>query len=402
VKAEEASNLVPEEEVYTRLEDLQASLCAQGLDAALIMHNPDLFYYAGTVQDACLWVPREGAAVLIVRKHVEKARRDSPLSEIVPIKSVKQLPDIVAGLLSESAPRIGMEFDVVPVAVYRQWRSALPQARFEDVSTMIWAQRAVKSSSEIEAIRRAGDIVTSTFMEVPALYEKGMNELELSALLVMTMRKKGHHGFIRTRGWRSEVYVGGTVSSGSSSSTPWPFDGPVAIRSVYPAITTLNSRRTIGKNEPVLIDMLGGFNGYHYDFSRTYVRGRLDDKFIRAHESARRIRDVLVRGMRPGAEPEALYLEALAMAEEAGLADAFMNHGSNKVRFVGHGIGLELDEGPVLAKKIREPLREGNVIALEPKFIFPGEGGVGLEDTVLVTKEGGEILVPCPSEIIAL
>ncbi|MHC4943635.1 MAG: M24 family metallopeptidase [Planctomycetota bacterium] len=400
--AEEVLNLVPREEIFTRLKGFQHSLSEEGLDAALIMHNPDLFYYAGTVQDAYLWIPREGAAALVVRKHAEKARCDSPISEIIPIKSVKQLPEIIEGLLPRKNPCIGMEFDVVPVAVLRQWQNAVPGARFEDISSLVWKQRAVKSRFEVEAIRRAGEIVTSTFMEAPDLYEPGMTEQELSALLVQTMRIKGHHGYIRTRGWRSEVYVGGTVSSGASSSTPWPFDGPVAIRSVYPAVTTLNSRRIIAENEPVLIDMLGGFNGYHYDFSRTYVRGRLDDKFIRAHDAAVRIRDALVREMRPGAEPGDLYEQALSMAEDAGFSDAFMNHGMNKVRFVGHGIGLELDEGPVLAKNIGEPLMEGNVIALEPKFIFPGEGGVGVEDTVRVTREGGEILVPCPSEIIAL
>lgn len=387
-----------------RIRAFQETLAEKGLDGAVLLHNPNMFYFAGTVQDAFLWIPREGEAALRVRKHIEKARHDSPITDIQSYKSLKQLPELMKPLLAQAGPRprIGMEFEVVPVADWRMWRQMIPDAEIDDVSRDISAQRRVKSSHEIASIRAAGEIVVNTICEAAEHYTPGMTELELSACLVHRMRNRGHHGYIRTRGWRSEIYVGGTVSAGTSSSVPWPFDGPVAIMSRYPGINTLNSTNIIRENDPVLIDMLGGFNGYHYDFSRTFVHGRLSDELMRAHALAVKIRDSVVAAMRPGAIPEELYELALNLAREADLAHAFMNHDRNQVKFVGHGIGLELDEGPVVARKFKQPLVEGNVIALEPKFVLPGVGGVGLEDTIAVTRDGAEILVPCPTDVYKL
>jgi Xaa-Pro aminopeptidase len=392
----------PTAEIDARIRGLQEALRRDDFYGAVLLHNPNLFYYAGTVQDGFLWVPAEGEPLLVVRKHVDKARRETPLRRWLHIKSMKQVEDVFREPDPPDGARLGMEFDVVPVTTWRKWRTWVPGVAFEDISSLPLKQRAVKSAFELDLLRRAGGIVASTVPRAAEWFEPGMTEQALSARLVHEMRLLGHHGFIRTRNWRSEIYVGGTVSCGTSSGVPWPFDGPVAMQSRFPAITSLNSTRVIKPNQPVLIDMLGAFNGYHYDFSRTFVQGRLDPVLVRAHDTAVRIRDALVKAMRPGALPEDLYLTALSMADEAGFADGFMNYGMNQVRFVGHGIGLELDEGLVLARRFREPLAAGNVIALEPKFIFPALGGVGVEDTVLVTERGGEILAPCPARIYPL
>jgi len=393
---------IPAQEIQQRIDSLQRDLRGEKFDAALIMHNANLFYYTGSVQNAFLWVPAEGDPTLIVKKNVDKARFDSSLRQIVPVKSLRQIPAILRGLCPAAAPRLGMEGDVVPFNTWQSWQETLPGAEWDDVSGIIWKQRTVKSSFEVDAIRAAGRIVTEAFMEAPRLYQPGMTENELSALLVYTMRCRGHHGFIRTRGWRSEVYVGGAVSGGPSSSFPWPFDGPVAVFSQYTGITTINSPRPVPANEPILIDMLGGYNGYHYDFARTFVRGELAPELIEAHQATIEIRNAILQAMLPGAVPADIYALALDMAEKAGFSKAFMSSGSNKVRFAGHGIGLELDEGPVLAAGFTEPLQAGNVIALEPKIIFEGRGGVGLEDTVMVTEQGGEVLMPAQEGIIQL
>jgi len=393
---------VPKAEVYARIEVLQENLRKEGFDGAVILHNPDLFYYTGTVQDAYLWMPVEGAPTLVVRKSIDRARFDSPLDNLLPIKSPKQLPNVFAELIPKGKPKLGIEFDVVPVSTMRFWQGMFSRVEWEDVSGIIWRQRAVKSTFEIESIRAAGRMVTSTVLEAPSIYRPGMGEQELSALMVQRMRMKGHHGTIRTRNWRSEIYVGGTVSAGISADSPWPFDGPVAQFSRYSGISSLNSDRGIEKDQPVLIDMLGGYNGYLYDFSRTFVYGRLETRVKKAYAATRDIRDAVIGEMKTGARPKDLFELAVSLAGKAGIAEAFMNHGANKVRFIGHGIGLELDEGPVIAKAFEEPLVAGNVVALEPKAVFPGVGGVGVEDTVLVTDQGGEILCPCEADIFSL
>jgi len=403
--------LLPGIESERRIAKFQEMLAREECDGAVILHNVDLFYYTGTVQDSFLWLPASGEPVLVVRKHIEKARAESPLERIVAIKSVKQIPDVIAKLDLPARPRIGFEADVMPVSTWNEWRRMIPDAAWEDVSALIWRQRSVKSELERSWLRKAGRIVTESFEAIPSFFEPGMTEIELSTLIAREMRLRGHHGFIRTRGWRSEIFIEGSVTGALTAGTPWSFDGPVPVHSCYPAIGVLNSRRVIEPGRTLLVDIVGGYNGYLNDHARTYVPGRVEDlpdDLRRAHDTAVLIRDRLLEAMKPGAIPADLYAMAVGLAEEAGFAHGFMNHGKNQVRFVGHGIGLELDEGPVVAKRFTEPLEEGNVISLEPKFVFPpndpaskegGVGGVGVEDSVVVTPEGGEILVPAPSGI---
>ena len=393
---------VPEPEIRSRLKRLRARLPEEALDGVILLGNANLLYYAGTVQDAVLVVPAEGEPCLLVRKHLEKARSDSPIPRIEPMRSFREIPDRAKAWNLPAAPRLGMEFDRVPVSVYRRWRELLPAAAWKNASGFLADLRTVKSDYEIAAIREAGGMVVSAVRSAPEHYRTGMTELELSTLLARKMRLAGHPGHIRTRSWRSEVFMGGAVSSGTSPSTPWPFDGPVAVYSPFASSNTLSGRRVIGEDTPVVVDMLGIYDGYIYDFTRTFRRGRLDPRLAEAHELAVAIRDRLTAAMKPGNLPEDLYAEAFAMAEDAGLGAHFMNHGLNQVRFVGHGLGLELDETPVIARRFTEPLRAGQVIALEPKFVFPDLGGVGVEDTILVTDEGGEILCPAPTEIVPL
>ncbi|MFH2002978.1 MAG: aminopeptidase P family N-terminal domain-containing protein, partial [Planctomycetota bacterium] len=153
-----------------RISTFQASLSEKCLDGALILHNPNMFYYSGTVQNAFLWIPSQGKAALRVRKHLDKAIQDSPLDDIQPFKSLKQIPELMKTLISSSQSRIGMEFDVVPVTEWRMWQEMLPRSEFVDISSVISSQRSVKDCIEIESIRAAGNIVVSTFMEVADLY----------------------------------------------------------------------------------------------------------------------------------------------------------------------------------------------------------------------------------------
>jgi len=159
-----------------------------------------------------------------------------------------------------------------------------------------------------------------------------------------------------------------------------------------PAMPQGSSPRAIRRNEPIMVDYSVGINGYLGDQSRTYVIGTLPDPLRKAHDCSLRILKRFARSARPGVPCRTIYEEAADEAERAGLAHCFMGHGSNQVRFVGHGIGLEVDELPILAPRFDLPLEPGMVLAVEPKFVLPGQGLVGLEDDYLVTSDGVERL----------
>jgi Xaa-Pro dipeptidase len=178
--------------------------------------------------------------------------------------------------------------------------------------------------------------------------------------------------------------------------------GPHGPKGNTPAMAQGASFRRIGKNEPIGIDYGVGINGYLADQFRTFVIGDLPGELMRAHDCSVEVHYLFVKEAKPGVSCSDLYRLALKKAEKTGLGEHFMGYGEGKVRFVGHGLGLEIDEYPILAPRFNQRLEPGMVIALEPKFVFPGKGVVGLEDDYLVTATGIERLTLTDQTVIKL
>jgi Xaa-Pro aminopeptidase len=231
-----------------------------------------------------------------------------------------------------------------------------------------------------------------------ASLKEGMTELELISVIEKSMRSQGHIGLMRMRGYNQEIMTG-VVSAGDAAAEPTYFDGPAGGRGLSPAAPQSVSTRPIGRNEPILIDIGCCVDGYTIDQTRTAVIGELPSELQVAYDCAESIVRSIEMYLRPGATPEQLYAHALEMAKVAGLSDHFMGFGRDQVKFLGHGIGLEIDEWPVLARGFNAPLEEGMTLAIEPKFTFPGLGVVGLENTYLITESGCMALTLSPESI---
>jgi Xaa-Pro aminopeptidase len=162
------------------------------------------------------------------------------------------------------------------------------------------------------------------------------------------------------------------------------------------------SAKQIVRNEPILIDYTGVFNGYILDMTRIFVIGDLAPELQHAFDTALAIQEKVAAALRPGAICADIFELAAQMAEDAGLGERFMGAPGEQARFVGHGVGLELDEMPVLAKGFNLPLQLNQTIAVEPKFVFPGSGVVGIENTFVVGQEGGIRLTCLGDELIKL
>jgi Xaa-Pro aminopeptidase len=297
--------------------------------------------------------------------------------------------------------RVGTTLDVVPAATLDFWRRQLPVAEWVDVSGALRAQRSVKSPAEIAVQREGGRRLSAVLGEVPAFLAPGMREIDLSAEIEHRLRRAGNEGSPRLRTYNAELFVGLAVA-GEGAAVPGFFDGPVAGSGLHAAYPLGASVRPIGRDEPVLVDFTAVFGGYVVDMTRMAVCGTLAPDLARALAVARAIQAEVAGKLRPGVVPEDLWARALAVAGEAGLGDHFMGPPGDQARFVGHGVGLELDEPPVLAPGSRIPLRAGQTVAVEPKFVFPGRGAVGIENTWLVTESGGERLTPLPDELMAV
>ncbi len=387
----------PAAELAGRIVGLQAGLAVLGLDAALLQQNADLFYFAGTVQQSYLYVPAEGEATLFVRKVGERARLESALGAIVDLPSPKDLPRLIAGRHGGLPSRIGLELDVLPVARFRRLETQFPEAAFADVGRAIVRQRAVKSPWEIERIRASAAVADEVSRLIPGLLEEGLTEVEFAGRVEAEARRLGHEGFIRMRGFNQEMFYG-QLLTGVSGCVPSYLDTPLAGTGLSPSVAQGASFRRIGRGEPVVFDFVPVRDGYMADFTRMYSLGPLGAELMRAYDAALRVQEAATAAARPGVTCRAVWEAALAAAEGAGLAGNFMGHGAGQVPYVGHGIGIELDELPVLTGSGLE-LEPGMVFALEPKFVLPGHGAVGIENTWLVTAGGVERLTRAPDVV---
>lgn len=389
--------MVPAHEIEARIPRFQAALREAGLDGALVVQETDLVYLAGTGQSAHLVVPAEGEAALFVRKTLARAREESSLERVEPLRSLRELPAALASCGVERG-RLGLELDVLPAAAYLGYAHRLDEFELGDCSGPLRRVRALKSDWELEQIRAAAEMLSHLPEWMARHARVGMTELELAAEIERELRIAGHQGPIRFRSFNNELFYG-SVLAGPSGAVPGSTETPIVGPGPNVAVSKGAGHRPIGAGEPILVDLAGAWEGYLADQTRSFSLGPLSSRFTDAYDAARVILAGVAADARPGVTGAALYDRAL---ELAGDAEGFMGAGHERVTFVGHGFGLEIDELPLLAQGWEEPLHERMVFALEPKFVFPGEGAVGIENSYLVTADGAEPLTYAPEELLEL
>lgn len=381
-------------EIEMRIGRLQGLLRSKDIGAALIVQRVDLVYYSGTGQNAHLVVPAEGKPTLMVKKSYDRAKQESPLENVVPLKSFKDLAGYLAGDFA-----VGMELDVLPVSLFERYRSILPGRDIVDLSGLIRQARAVKSEFEIAQLRQAAKIMDSVMLSLPGILKQGISEVALCGALEAVARAGGSQGRVRMRAFNQEMYFA-HVFSGPNAAVPSFFDGPTGGLGLGAAFPQGPSTDPIVPGAPIVLDITIPYNGYIVDQTRIASLGTLDPFFRDAYHTALEIQELLISQAKPGVLAEELYENALACARQAGLEQHFMGFGADRAAFIGHGVGLELDELPVLAKGMKVPLEAGMVVALEPKFVFPGKGVIGIENTFVVTGNGLERISYSNEEIV--
>lgn len=385
--------IVPAAEVEARLAAFQAALTSAGLAGALVVQATDLYYLTGTVQDAHLLVPAAGAPVLLVRRTLERARAESPLAAIEPLGSLRELPAALREI-GVGEGQLGLELDVLPAARFLDYRARLPAHELVDCSPILRRLRAVKSPWELARIREAAATLAGVGDCVAEVLREGMTEVELAAAVESWLRRRGHQGVLRMRAFNGEIHYG-TITAGPTAAEPGATDTPLVGLGVGPAVAKGASRRPIGRGEPVLVDLVGVSAGYLADQTRTFSLGPVGPRFREAYGRAVEIMRAVAGAARPGVTGSELH--ALSVELAGDLRGAFAS--AARISFVAHGFGLEIDEPPFLARGYDEPLVEGMVFALEPKFFFPGEGAVGVENSYAVTAGGVEQLTTAPEEL---
>lgn len=372
----------------------------------LVFSRLAIYYFAGTTAPGVLWIPREGEAVLLSRRGVERARLESPLSRIRPYRSFRELPSLLAGEGVPLAETVAAETGGISWALGRLLEEHLVGTVILPGDRAIARTRAVKSPWELERLRTAGEAHHHCLTrDLPPLLRAGLTEREIALLVWRVFFEAGHQGLLRMENYGEEVFLG-HVAAGESANHPSVFNGPVGLLGAHPATPHMGSAaKRWERGEPLVCDTGFVLEGYHTDKTQVFWPGRRDELPARAtaaHDFCVGVQRWLAERLRPGSVPSELARHCFRWAEEEGWSEGFMALGANKVGFLGHGIGLAIDEQPVIAKGFDDPLEEGMTLALEPKMGIPGFGMVGVENVFEVTPEGGRCLTGDRYDIICL
>jgi Xaa-Pro aminopeptidase len=357
-------------------------------EIALIFTKIHLYYFTGTMQDGMLVIPRNNDAVFWVRQSYERAREESRFPDIRKMNSYRDAAREMGAL----PKTVYLETVFVSIALFQRLQKYFPFTSVKALDEPVAKVRSVKSTYELSLMEHAGKVHRHVLEDcVPGLLVEGIDEVSLANDLYSLMVREGHQGIIRF-GMFNEMLLG-QIGFGTSSIAPTCVNTPGGITGMYPAVPLMGCReKKLSSGDLVVIDIGCGYKGYQTDKTMTYMFGKsLPEEAIRVHEQCVRIQNDVAARLRPGAIPSEIYTTIME-GQSPEFLQNFMGFGPHRVKFIGHGIGLWIDETPVIAKGFDEPLQEGMVFAIEPKKGIQDVGLVGIENTFVVTRQGGRCI----------
>lgn len=388
------------QEIEERIKRLYDTIQEQNQewDAAAVVGRVNQFYLTGTMQDGLFLLKRDGSYAHFVRKSYARAQDEC----LVPLYPMNSYRDIIR-FLDSKADKLYIDKDVATITVMERVQKAFGTEMFLPLDRILQQTRAVKSEHELELIRHSGKLHAKLLNEVvPSLLREGMDEASLTARIYPEMIALGYHGVSRFAMYQTEMIVG-QIAFGENSIYPTSFDGPGGMKGMSAAVPIIGDReRKLRCGDIVFVDIGFGFGGYHSDRTQIYMfREEPTKELRRLHRRCLDIERRAAAMLKPGVLASDVYRDTV-LQEDAEFLENFMGVGKDAVRFLGHGVGACIDEYPVLAPGFDVPLQKNMVLALEPKKSLPGIGIVGVEDTYIVTENGGECITGGEKDIIVV
>lgn len=388
---EQLLDITPESELLARIHTLKTHMEGAGVQAILLTHKPDIYYFSGTAQDCYLYVCLDRDPLLFVKRYLPRANLESSIKDILPIRSVKEIPLKILDAHQKLPSTLGLAFDVVPVREYQFYKGLFKGTHFVDGTPLVEACRQIKSMYEIQQMEAVAQVSKMTFDFMAQTLAPGISEMEFCGQVEAFSRRCGHTGKLQMRHYRSEGFSF-HLMSGKSGGLAGGLDSPVCGTGSCTAYPFGAGPKLICENEPVLIDLGTMVRGYHIDESRMFVLGKMEPIAMAASLAAMEILNFIQEAMIPGAVIGDVFDTSVRAAHKMGYELEYLGLPHLKSRFVGHGIGLELVENPILAKGRSTRLAPGMVFAVEPKFIFKDRFAAGIESVILVTETGSRFL----------
>lgn len=389
---------IEEQELRLRWDKARKIMTQAGAESMIISDNTSLCYLAGRIFSGVVYIAADADPIFFVRRPVGLSG-----DNVAYIRKVEQIPEILAQRGYLQPKNIALEGDTATYNDYSRLAKIFklePQNILPTATQIIRKARSRKTAFEIEQVRYSGVMHSKLYDLIPSIFRVGMRDIELSAELEYHARKLGSLGNMRIFGSTMEP-LAGSILVGDNADTPSPYDFALGGEGLDGSLPVGCNGTIIEGNMAIMVDQGGTFSRYMTDMTRVYSVGKLPEIAHRAHQLSIDMHEMLIRRAKVGVATAEIYNEALDMAQKASLAEYFMGH-SQQAGFVGHGVGLEVNEMPVLAPRSREIFEQGNIIALEPKFVIPNVGAVGIENTYVITDSGIEKLTLHEESIIKL
>jgi Xaa-Pro aminopeptidase len=388
--------LLPMEEFRLRCNRVMSLMNEAGIDYAIIRDNANLYYLTGRVFRGYIYLSAKASDCMFGVKAPNNLQGESVVMFRKPAEFIEQV------IAKFGAPEsLAMELDTMSYSNVTRLAKAFGGVATTNISSVMRAARSTKTEFELAKIRRSGVKHTHVYEQIPHLYESGMSDIELQIEIERASRLSGCLGQFRISGEDMEIFMG-NILTGENGDTPSPYDFAMGGQGLDPSLPVGANGTLIRRGAPVMVDVNGNYTGYMTDMTRCFCCGEPSEEVVKANKLSADICAAIAEAGRPGVEAKSLYELAVKMAREADMEQYFMGYTSH-AGFVGHGIGIEINEAPVIAPRSRDILAVGNVIAVEPKFVLPGVGAIGIENTYVVREEGAmECLTLAPESIVNL
>lgn len=382
-------------ELELKWQRIQQAMRLKEADGCLLSMNMNLYYVSGQVFNGYFYLPAEGRPYWFVK------RLTIPETvEVHAIRKPEQLPELFRELGLEMPRRLLLEADELSYSEYIRLQKVFQPEEMGNASALLRQMRMIKTPWEIEQMRISARQHEAVYREIPECYRAGMTDVEFQIEIERRMRLHGSLGYFRAFGANMDIFMG-SLLAGENAEVPSPFDFALGGAGMHASGPLGASGILLKDGMAVMADMSGNYTAYQTDMTRVFSIGKLPERAYRAHLVALDIQARMEEMAKPGVYCADLYCDAYAVVAKEGLQDCFMGT-RFQARFVGHGVGLEINELPVLTPRSKEVLQSGMTFAFEPKFVLLGIGAVGIENTFLVTETGVEKLTVLDENIVEL
>ncbi len=377
----------PKKEFLDRIENHQKELVESKIDFSIIQYKSDLYYYSGTGQSCILVIPAESEPLLFGRRDINRIEQETAIDNIIIIKNTREIfSQLDDWGVRVKGGKFGLEGDILPANMYHKAEKIFSEKQAISIGPLLRNIRSVKSKNEIKVLKKSASILDEIHDIFPSIIYEGITEIEASSKLNTEMRIRGAQPTVRSRDFYTETGGIGLVLSGTntaiSSYTLTATAGP----GIHQSNPSGPSFKKIKQGEIIFVDYSLAYKGYITDETRCHVLGQASEEIKDRYQKTWEFEKFMSNKMKIGKKVNDLYHETYDFAEELGAKNELMLGG--QIPFLGHGVGLELSELPIITGKSDYILKEGNVIALEPKLIYPNEMVIGSENTYVIGKNG--------------